>query len=125
MEIKEISNTEWGLVIGALLLVDLIQIALEWLAIGFFANPFIDVFVGMSFAFYLQIRGQSLSNPKRALGVIGAFFLELIPIVDELPLWCLDGIYNFIIYKAAKKAEAVRKSKEATEREEEEYKKAA
>jgi hypothetical protein len=101
----EISNVEWGLVIGALLLVDIIQIGLEWLAIGLVINPFIDVFVGLSLAFYLQMRGQKLTNPRRLFGIISTFFGELIPLVDELPLWCLDGVFNFFLYKSQKKIE--------------------
>jgi len=101
-EESKISNTEWGLVIGALLMIDLIQMVLEWLIIGLFINWIIDMFVGMSFALYLQLRGQSLANPKRLFGLIGTFFAELIPVVDELPLWCLDGIFNMVISKSDK-----------------------
>ena len=97
---SKISNIEWGLVIGALLTVDLGQIVLEWLVIGLILNPFIDIFVGMSLALYLQLRGQSLASPKRLFGLIGTFVGELIPVVDELPLWCLDGIFNMVISKS-------------------------
>ena len=44
---SKISNTEWGLVIGALFVIDLIQIGLDLLAqVGVILNRFIDVFVG-------------------------------------------------------------------------------
>ena len=102
MNESKISNVEWGLVIGALLTIDLVQLLLEWLVIGLVLNPFIDIFVGMSFALYLQLRGQSLANPKRLLGLIGSFVGELIPVVDELPLWGLDGIFNMLISKSDK-----------------------
>ena len=101
-EEPKISNVEWGLVIGALFTIDLIQIILEWILIGLAINWIIDIFVGMSFALYLQLRGQSLANPKRLLGLIGTFVGELIPAVDELPLWCLDGIFNMVISKSDK-----------------------
>ncbi len=101
-EESKISNTEWGLVIGALLMIDLTQMVLEWLLIGLVINPFIDIFVGMSLALYLQLRGQSLANPKRVGGLIGTFFLELIPVVEELPLWCLDGVFNMLLSKSNK-----------------------
>ena len=106
-EESKISNTEWSLVIGALLMIDLAQMVLEWLVIGLVINPFIDIFVGMSLALYLQLRGQSLANPKRLFGLIGTFVGELIPLVDELPLWCLDGVFNMLLSKSDKILEKV------------------
>lgn len=96
----KISNIEWGLVIGALFTIDLIQIALDWIVIGFVLNPFIDIFVGMSVAFYLHIRGQKLTSPKRLAALLATFFGEMIPVVSELPLWGLDGIFNMAISKS-------------------------
>lgn len=101
---SKISNTEWGLVISALFLIDLIQIIIEWLmswwGVGIILNWIIDVIVGMSFAFYLQMRGQSLADPKRMFGLIGTFVAELIPVIDELPLWGMDGLFNMAISKS-------------------------
>ncbi len=104
---SKISNMEWGLVIAALFTVDAIQIVIEWLLIwvagvSVVINFCIDLFVGMSLAFYLQWRGESMANPKRLFGLIGTMGLEMIPGVDELPLWGLDGIYNMIISKSDK-----------------------
>ena len=97
---SKISNVEWGLVIGALFTIDLIQIPLEWLLIGLVINPFVDIFVGMSLALYLHLRGQSLTDPKRIFALIGTFVGEMIPAVDELPLWGLDGIFNMMLSKS-------------------------
>jgi hypothetical protein len=102
---SKISNTEWWLVIGALFTIDAIQIGIEWLLIWFagtsvVVNFCIDLFVGMSFGFYLHWRGENLANPKRLFGLLGTMGLEMIPGVDELPLWGLDGIYNMIISKS-------------------------
>ena len=99
---SKISNVEWGLVIGALFTVDLVQIALDLLVIGAVINRFVDIFVGLSLAFYLQLRGQSLTNPKRLFGLIGTFFAEEIPEVDALPFLGLDGIYNMMLSKSDK-----------------------
>lgn len=97
----KISNVEWGLVIGVLFLIDLVQIALDLIfEIGILVNRFIDIFVGMALPFYLQIRGQSMANPKRLTGVIGTFLLEEIPDLDALPLWGLDGLYNMSLAKS-------------------------
>ena len=113
---SKISNTEWGIVIGALFVIDLTQILLEWLVIGLLINPFIDIVVGMSLAFYLQMRGQSLANPKRVIGLIATFFGEQIPGVDAigLPLWTLDGVYNFLLSKSEKIIEQIPGGKTVT-----------
>ncbi len=99
---SRISNTEWGLVIGALATIDLTQFFLDVLLVGPFVNPFIDIVVGMALPFYLKIRGVKLDS-KKIGGMIGAFFLELIPGFDALPLWCLDGFMNMMLDKADKK----------------------
>ncbi len=101
---SKISNVEWGLVIGALFAIDIVQIIIEWslswLGVGVFINWIIDLMTGMGLALYLQLRGQSLASPKRLAGIIGTFVAELIPVVDELPLWGMDGIFNMVISKS-------------------------
>lgn len=103
---SKITNVEWGLVIGALFTIDLIQIVIEWLmswwGLGILLNWMIDLFVGMGLALYLQLRGQSMANPKRLFGILATFGLEMIPVVDELPLWGLDGIFNMALSKSDK-----------------------
>jgi hypothetical protein len=100
----KISNIEWGLVIGALFAIDIMQVIIEWLlgwiVIGVFINWIIDLMTGMGLALYLQLRGQSITNPKRLAGIVGTFVAELIPVVDELPLWGMDGIFNMVISKS-------------------------
>ena len=100
-----ISNVEWGLVIGALFAIDAGQALLDLFAIGLMLNRFIDIGVGMGLAFYLQIRGQSMANGKRLGAMIGTFLIEQIPLLDALPLWGLDGIYNMVLAKAEERAE--------------------
>ena len=70
----------------------------------------------MSLAFYLQMRGQSLANPKRVIGLIATFFGEQIPGVDAigLPLWTLDGVYNFLLSKSEKIIEQIPGGKTVT-----------
>jgi hypothetical protein len=101
----KISNTEWGLVIGALFMVDMAQIVIEWSFVwlagaSIFINFFIDLWVGMSLALYLHWRGQSVANPKRLFGILATFGFEIWPAIDQLPLWTFDGIYNMLIYKS-------------------------
>ena len=105
---SKISNVEWGLVIGALAAIDLIQIGLDLLLeVGVVINRFIDIFVGLSFAFYLQMRGESLADMKRLFGLIATFAFEEIPDADALPFWFLDGIFNMMLSKSKKIIENV------------------
>lgn len=101
--ITVINNVEWALVIGTLFAIDLIQIILDLLIIGTIFNRFIDIFVGLGLALYLHLRGQSLANPKRLAGLIGAFGIEMIPGADALPFWGLDGIYHMLLSKSEAK----------------------
>ena len=101
MNEPHISNIEWGLVIGALLAIDLVQFVLDILVVGAIVNTFIDIGVGLCFGFYLRLRGLKFGR-KRLLGFLGTFVAELIPVVNALPLWFADGIYNFALYKSDK-----------------------
>ena len=101
---SKVSTFEWGIVIGLLIVIDIAQIILDAFAIGVVVNRIIDVIVGAVFPIYLTIRGEKLSDPKRLLGLLATFGLESIPVVDALPLWSLDGVYNFILARAKNKA---------------------
>ena len=101
---SKVSTFEWGTVIGLLIVIDIAQIILDAFAIGVVVNRIIDVIVGAVFPIYLTIRGEKLSDPKRLLGLLATFGLESIPVVDALPLWSLDGVYNFILARAKNKA---------------------
>lgn len=112
MDKKEsrISNTEWGLFIGALAMIDGLQVLLEWLSLSLTSitiNPLIDLFVTMTIPFYLYMRGEKMADSKKIVGLAGILFGELIPGLDELPLWCLYGVYLFVLSKSNKVLEHV------------------
>lgn len=109
---SRMSNTEWGLLIGALATIDLVQFILDVFLIGLVANRFIDIVVGMSLPFYLRMRGVRLDS-KKIGGMVGTFLLEMIPGFDALPLWCLDGFLNFTLDKADKKLHLQAQQKDA------------
>ena len=96
------SNTEWGFLIGALALMDLIQAALDLFAIGVVVNRFIDVIVGLSLIVILWIKG--IRGARIYGSIAAAFGLEFIPLVDVLPLWTLDGLYAFSQDKIANRS---------------------
>lgn len=101
---SKIPNFEWGLVIGATAVVDVVQIVLDMFVIGAIANRFIDIVVGMALAGYFWIRGVKL-NAKKILSLIASFVGEEIPVIDALPLWTLDVILIMAWDKAEGKIE--------------------
>ncbi|MHB0978314.1 MAG: hypothetical protein ACYC1K_02865 [Minisyncoccota bacterium] len=101
---SKISNLEWGLVIGAVAVVDVVQLFLNAFAIGILANRFIDIVVGMALPFYFWIRGVKM-NAKKILSLIASFVGEEIPVLDTLPLWTLDVILIMSWDKAEGKIE--------------------
>lgn len=104
---SKISNTEWGIVIGILVIIDLIQIGLNLaFQIGVVLNRFIDIPVGMAWTTYLYLRGVDL-NTTRILSIGLTFFLEEIPDLDSLPFWSADGIVMYLSVKAEKELKAV------------------
>ncbi len=90
---QKISNTEWGLIIGALATIDLVQAGLDLFAIGLVVNRLIDIFVALSLLFLFWVKG--IRGVRIFGSVAAAFGLELIPLVDVLPLWTLDGLFAF------------------------------
>jgi|SRR5581483_8625343 len=101
---SKISNTEWGLVIAALFVIDGIQWLLIFFAIGFFLNEFIELFTAMSFTLYLWMRGEM--DWQRMIAQIVAY-LGGAATDGAAPLWGLDGIYQMLWSKGLEKAEEI------------------
>lgn len=93
------SKKEWKLLGAVAILVDLLQLILDIFAVGAVINRIIDVIVGFSLAFYFQIRGVSMFNPKRAAAFMATIVGEMIPVVDALPLWTLDVYVTYLTTK--------------------------
>jgi hypothetical protein len=86
---SKIGKTEWWILIAIAALVDVAQIALDFLAIGVIVNRYIDIFVAMAAPFYLAIRGVPMD--VRTLMLFGASFVaEEIPLADIAPAWTFD-----------------------------------
>ncbi len=92
---SDISNTEWGLLIGATAMVDLIQLILNFFAVGVFINRFLNILMGMSLGFYFWARGMPFTS-KKVAGMIGSFVGEMIPVIDSLPLWTMNVVYTML-----------------------------
>lgn len=96
---KNISNAEWGLLIGVLIVTDLIQIGLDvFFQVGVFINRFIDIAVALALLLYCLLRPIKL-NSKTFGSIVAVFLLEEIPDVDIAPLWSADGFYIMWDYK--------------------------
>lgn len=96
---SKISNTEWGIVIGALFLIDAVEIGIDFLfGIGLFTNPFIDILVGMAWPTYLHLRGVNIKSAKMAASFILSFIFQVVPAIDGI--WGIEGLYVFFAVKA-------------------------
>ncbi|KKT45276.1 MAG: hypothetical protein UW34_C0001G0035 [Parcubacteria group bacterium GW2011_GWA2_44_15] len=104
---SNISNTEWGMVISLLFVIDGIQFALNWIGIPFIAtlgtiaNRFISFVTGLAWLTYLNLRGVSLMGLKLTSSIL-TFLFEEIPSIDALPLWGINGLYVMGLVKAEK-----------------------
>ena len=99
---SRISNTEWGLVIGAVLVIDFLQVVLDLFVIGIFVNRFIDIVVGMALPFYFWCRGVKIDS-KKVITWVSSFIGEEIPMLDAAPLWTGDVLATMAWDKAEKK----------------------
>lgn len=104
-----INNVEWGIFIFVLLLIDIGQVVIEWLLIWIGISIAINIIIDAGIAFliplYLRLRGQKVGKPSQMFGLLGTLLLEMIPVIDELPLWCLDGVFYMIMAKREYKKE--------------------
>jgi hypothetical protein len=104
---SKISDVTWGLLIGAAIIIDIIQVGLDLLAgFGLLLNRFIDIAVGMALPFTFWMLGVKLDS-KKILTWIASFLLEEIPIIDALPLWSLDVVVTMAWDKAGGQIEKV------------------
>lgn len=108
-ERPKISNTEWGLLIGFTLVVDIGEFCLDLLfEIGLVVNPFIDIAMGMALPFYFRIIKGLKFDTKRILTLIGGFVgSELETGADVIPLWTLDVLLMMALEKAEEKIPVV------------------
>jgi len=102
---KRISNTEWGLVIGAAIVVDLVQLALDLFLVGIVANRFIDIVIGLTLPFYFKMRGVKM-DWKKGGSILITFLLEFVGLgIDALPFWTGDILLIMAFDRAEQKKE--------------------
>jgi hypothetical protein len=102
---SKISNTEWGLVIGVGIVLDIGQYFLDFFVIGVFINPFIDIGVGMALPLYFSLRGIKV-DMKKGLAWLGSGVIESLT-AGLIPLWTADIVITLFLDKADKKLKAI------------------
>lgn len=87
---KELSFSTSFLMTGAALFFDGLQILVGWVPIiGQIISPIIGFFALITFWFWFKIHGISFSKKKRAATIGAGAIIELIPILNLLPMWTL------------------------------------
>ena len=99
----KINNATAFLMIGTAAAIDGLQAFLEWIVIGFYINWLIDIGTWGLFFWWFKSKGVSFMNVQKALVFNGLALLEIIPAIDELPLWTLDILLMLAIVKAEDK----------------------
>lgn len=75
------------------ILTDIIQVILDFFAIGVVVNRMIDIFVALILLPAFWLSGVS---DRAALLILGAALVgEELPVVDVMPFWTLDIWYTF------------------------------
>lgn len=92
---SNVLGIEWGLLIGILIIIDIVQIVLDLLfAVGVAVNRYIDIVVGGALLLYLALRGEfrnPQSRDRLILAFIATIIIEEIPVADIAPAWSIDG----------------------------------
>ena len=96
---ERISNITAVFMVVMALLFDGVQAFLEWILIGFAVNWLINILAWLTFFIWFKFRDVSFMNLKRAAIFNGGFFLELIPLMAQLPLWTATIVTMIIMVK--------------------------
>lgn len=109
MENKEISKITLGAMIATALFFDGIQAGTIFIYpipfVGLILGPLIaggvSFFAFMTFSFWFYLVGMKF-NGKIVSTTVGAFFIELIPVLNALPGWTLSVVLVFVLSKTKK-----------------------
>lgn len=75
------------------IIVDLVQLLLTLLFVGAALNPIIDLMAMGVFWLMLYHHGQKVLS-RRAFSFVGSAIVELIPVIDAIPVWTIFAIYT-------------------------------
>jgi hypothetical protein len=90
---SKIGKGEWKMLYAGTGFLDLVQIVLDFFAVGLAINPIMDFIFGFVLLGYFQIRGVNmLTKPSRVLSILGFEILD--DITGGLaPAWIIDVWY--------------------------------
>lgn len=88
-KMKKISNFEWTLLLAVAILIDIVQIILNFFGIGLGLNRYITLLAAMSLLTYLGLRGVR-PTAGRLLSLFGTFLGEEIPGADMFFFWSIE-----------------------------------
>lgn len=85
---NSMTPAKWGLLYLFAGFVDILQLILNFFAVGIAINRFIDVAIGIGIPGFLHLNGIKISD--NMVLYLSIFLGEQIPLVDSLPLWTLE-----------------------------------
>ena len=90
----KMTKTKWGFLIAIIVVVDIVQIILDFFAVGLAADSLIDIVVGASLLLIFKIQKVHLT-PKQLMSICSVFAVEIIPVANALPFWSADIIWIY------------------------------
>jgi len=100
------TKTEWAILIGIVLFIDIVQAIASALALGIIANRFVNIAIGILLPYYLHMKGIDMIDFKKIVFMFVAFGGEELIIGDFLPLWTVAVILTYITVKGEEDPES-------------------
>lgn len=110
---EKLNSAVWLLLGTGAVMIDFAQVALDAFVIGFVLNIFIDIFVGLSLAFFFAI--NKMLDLKLAVSLLLGFALDFIS-AGILPAWSADIAYAWLVTDGSSKLGKVPVVGEAVEK---------
>ncbi len=85
---QKISKLSSFLLLGTALFFDFLQAIVQPIQIlGQVLAMGVDIFAFLTFIVWFLIIGVSFISPGRLVSIVGTFLVELVPVLDALPVW--------------------------------------
>lgn len=109
MDKKELGNMTAGAMIVVALFFDVIQFGADLMTfipfvgfiLGWVVSSGVSLFAWLTFFLWLRLSGTKFDT-KIVATTIGAFFIELIPVLNALPAWTLSIVLIILMQKSKK-----------------------
>jgi len=100
-----INNFELVLMLVVAVLVDGIQIIIEWTGIGLLFSWIPTILGTLIFFFWFTLKGVNFAGPKKIFTFLGSFLIDIIPGSDALILTSFNWVVAVIILVALSRTE--------------------